>query len=153
MTHPMTSPNATAPVGHVTKRDLEPITITVPMPPTNTNSGAGRSRHWRSMEREKKSYWTSLDERQECGLIPAPPVSPLQCVTVRSSMVLRGAMDDDNAAARHKWLLDWLVSRGYIASDRRVHCRWEAFPEQRVTRSEPARITLTITPTLTGAKK
>jgi hypothetical protein len=62
-------------------------------------------------------------------------------------MVLHGAMDDDNAVARHKWLIDWLVARGFLASDRRTCVRWAAFPTQRVTRKEPARITLTATPT------
>jgi hypothetical protein len=55
-------------------------------------------------------------------------------------------MDDDNAAIRAKPLLDWLVARGYLASDRRTCVRWAAFPTQRVTRKEPARIHLTLTP-------
>lgn len=124
----------------------EPLTLTVPMPPTLTNSGPGRSRHWRAAEREKAAYWQLLDNAQLLGHIARPPVRAIERVTVRSSMVLRGAMDDDNAAARHKWLLDWLRTRGYIASDRRSHCRWEAFPEQRVCRKEPATITITLTP-------
>lgn len=123
-----------------------PIVLTVPMPPTVTNSARGRSRHWRALEREKAAYWQQLDNLQLQGMIVPPPACAYDRVTVRSAMVLGGAMDDDNAAARHKWLLDWLRTRGYITTDRRSGCRWEAFPSQRVTRSEPAHITITLTP-------
>lgn len=131
------------------------LTLCVPMPPTLTNSGKGRSRHWRVLEREKQGYWTHLAYIDHIcrlssfgdvpWLIPAPPRARFASVWVESYMVLGGAMDDDNAVARHKWLLDWLVAHGYLASDRRTCVRWAAFPTQLVTRKQPASITLTIT--------
>ncbi len=61
-------------------------------------------------------------------------------------MYLGGAMDDDNAMARHKPLLDWLKTRGYIADDRKKNIVWEGLPEQIVKRDGNYRIELTITP-------
>lgn len=131
----------------------EPQTFVVPMPPLVTNAGGQRSRHWRSLEAEKAAYWELLDLIASARLygvtglvIPARPTAPIARVTVTSAMVLGGHMDDDNAVARHKWLIDWLVSRCYLASDRRSCVRWAGFPTQRVTRKEPASITLTISP-------
>jgi hypothetical protein len=65
-------------------------------------------------------------------------------------MYLGAAMDDDNAAARHKPLLDWLKTRGYIAADRRKCLRWESFPEQIIRRNGHYHIELTITPASIG---
>jgi hypothetical protein len=134
----------------------EALTVVVPMPPNVTNRRRG-STHWRHAWREKTEYHTTLDAIAAfcskvtgegwCGFhIPPEPPAPLARVTLTAHYVLRGAMDDDNAAARAKHLLDWLVRRGYLASDRRTCVRWAAFPEQTVTRKETPRITLTITP-------
>ena len=78
--------------------------------------------------------------------IPPPPAEPLGRVVVTSHMVLGAAMDDDNAKARHKWLLDWLVNAGYLVSDRRRFLRWTGDPEQTVTRKQAPHIRLTLTP-------
>jgi hypothetical protein len=59
-------------------------------------------------------------------------------------MILGNRMDADNAVARHKWLLDWLESRGYIANDQRLE--WAAFPAQTVRRSIQPKIVLELTP-------
>lgn len=127
-------------------RGLErPLTLTLPMPDPLSNA-SGRSRHWRTVNRAKKAYWAMLDERQACGLIPAPPARPIARATLRSTMHLGGAMDEDGAVARHKWPIDWLRTRGYIATDRRSGLRWEAFPEQIVKRDGNYRLVLTITP-------
>lgn len=134
-----------------------PLVLIVPMPPNVTNRARG-STHWRRAWGSKNSYLAALDTLsayRERGIttegvrfvVPPPPTVPFGRVTLTADYVLRGAMDDDNAAARAKHLLDWLVTRGYLASDRRTCVRWAAFPTQRVTRKEPARITLTLTPT------
>jgi hypothetical protein len=135
------------------------LTLVVPMPPTLTNSAHGRSRHWRALEREKTAYWATLDTMQgpkpwrvpaPSGYIeyqlPTPPARPWASVEIRSTMYLGGAMDDENAMARHKWLVDWLRHRGYIADDRKKNVRWSDFPEQIVKRDGRYRIHLTITP-------
>lgn len=125
----------------------ELLLVVAPMPPTVTNSGKGRSRGWWSTNRERKTYQMQLDELQAAGLIPRPPVAPLQRVSIASVMYLGGAMDDDNAMARHKPLLDWLKTRGYLADDRKKNIVWTAFPSQVVKRKDANyRIELTITP-------
>jgi hypothetical protein len=135
-------------------RTPAPLTLVVPMPPNVTNRSRG-STHWRRAWREKHDYWDQLDVisfghaplRGPAGFhIPAPPPAPFERVSLTAEYVLHGAMDDDNAAARAKHLIDWLVRNRYLASDRRTCVRWAAFPTQRVTRREPARITLTLTP-------
>jgi hypothetical protein len=120
--------------------------LTIPMPPTNTNSAKGRSRHWRVLEKEKNAYWEMLDLYVVLGRIPDAPHEPIAQATIRSVMYLGGAMDDDNAMARHKWPIDWLRKRGYIAGDRRTNLRWEGLPHQIVKRDKHYRMVLTLTP-------
>lgn len=122
------------------------LELTLPMPELLTNSNHGRSRHWRAMHKEKLAYWERLDVLVMLRQIPRPPATPIASATLRSVMYLGGAMDDENAAARHKIAIDWLRERGYIAGDRRKHLRWESFPEQIVKRDGNYRLVLTITP-------
>jgi hypothetical protein len=121
------------------------LTLELPMPDPLSNA-SGRSRHWRTVNRAKKAYWAQLDERQNCGLIPPPPATPIECATIRSTMHLGAWMDEDGAVSRHKWPIDWLVTRGYLRTDRRTGLRWEAFPEQIVKRDQNYRLILTLTP-------
>jgi hypothetical protein len=121
------------------------LTLTLPMPDPLSNA-SGRSRHWRTVNRAKKAYWARLDELQNVGIIPAPPRHAIASATLRSVMHLGGHMDEDGAVSRHKWPLDWLVSRGYLVTDRRTGLRWEAFPEQVVKRDGNYRLVLTLTP-------
>lgn len=123
-----------------------PLELTLPMPELQTNSKRGRSRHWRSIEREKNAYWEQLDMRVMAKLIPRAPDTPIARASLRSVMHLGAAMDEDNAVARHKWPIDWLRKRGYIAGDRRKSLRWESFPEQIIKRDGNYRLVLTLTP-------
>jgi hypothetical protein len=123
-----------------------PLELTLPMPELQTNSRRGRSRHWRAVEREKKAYWAQLDLLVAARQIPRPPAAPIAKATLRSTMHLGAAMDEDNAVARHKWPIDWLRHRGYIAGDRRKTLRWESFPEQIIKRDGQYRLVLTLTP-------
>jgi hypothetical protein len=118
-----------------------PITLTLPMPP---NLGNARM-HWRTKLEAKRAYFAELDWRQG-ATIPDPPGVPFSRCRIRSRMLLGGAMDDDNAMHRHKWVLDWLKTRGYIVDDRKKCLTWEAFPEQIVKRDGKYRIELTLTP-------
>ena len=124
--------------------ELQVITLTVPMPDNIANSRM----HWTRRMRIKQQYAKQLNELQSIGIIPPPPAVPLPHVTVRSVMYLGGPMDDDNAVARHKPLLDWLKRAKYIVDDRRKCLRWEKFPEQVVRRNHQYRIEITITETL-----
>jgi hypothetical protein len=119
-----------------------PFVFVVPMPPNLAN---GRMHHM-VKHREKLAYWRALDCLLVSRRVPRPPKRPWPRATVSSAMVLGNAMDDGNAMNRHKWLEDWLVSRGYLADDSRKHLTWAGLPAQRVSRTEPPTITLTITP-------
>lgn len=122
------------------------IALTLPMPPIASNRRHGSSRHWRAIEREKKAYWEQLDVLQLVRRIPPSPAAPIARATLRSTMYLGAAMDDDNAVIRHKWPIDWLVRAGFLASDRRTCLRWESLPDQVIKRDGDYRLALTITP-------
>lgn len=114
-----------------------------PMPPNLTNRRSGAS-HWRVRGREKKAYLAMCDIRWRMRLLPAAPAIPLEQALVSSVMYLGQAMDDDNALARHKWPMDWLKTRGFIADDRRKCITWKALPEQIVKRGADYRIEITL---------
>jgi hypothetical protein len=122
--------------------------IVVPMPP---NIGNGSHGHWRTRHREKVAYWETLDmlammaERESLRApfrIPRAPAQPLARATISSTMYLGGPMDDSNAMRRHKWVEDWLVTRGYLADDRKKCLTWTGFPQQVVKRGQDYRIEL-----------
>ncbi len=118
--------------------------LTFPMPMNASNGSHGS---WGARYSQKQRYWKECDVRQGAGLIPPPPAKPLSKASISSVMYLGGAMDDDNAMRRHKWVLDWLKTRGYIVDDRRKNLTWQSFPEQHVARREGNyRIELTLTP-------
>lgn len=108
-----------------------------------TNGSHG---HWRTKDTAKKRYWDLCDSHRQVGLIPNPPARPLERVRIASVMHLGNQMDDDNAMARHKWLIDWLRREKYIANDRKHNVVWAGLPEQRVKRRVQYRIVLTLTP-------
>lgn len=122
-----------------------PIELVLPMPPNATNRASGRS-HWRVIHKEKAAYLAACDALQATGQVPPPPAVPFTQAHITSVMYLGGAMDDDNALARHKSAVDWLRTRGYLATDRRTGLRWAALPDQVVKRDGNYRIHLTITP-------
>lgn len=125
---------------------MSELRIVFPMPPNVTNRASGQS-HWSVQHREKKNYAKRLDELQGAGLIPAPPVRAFARSQISSVMHLGAAMDDDNALARHKPVIDWLKTRGYIVDDRKTNLGWHGFPKQIVRRAkagESYSITLTL---------
>lgn len=120
--------------------------LTLPLPPSLTNSGKGRSRHWRSLEKEKTAYWETLDLLQMTRQIPRPPPQPFERAAVSATLYLWNEMDEDGAMARMKWLLDWLRKRGgFIVDDRRKNLQWAGLPEQVIDRRRP-RVELVLTP-------
>jgi hypothetical protein len=114
------------------------MTLTLPLPPNMAN---GRM-HWRTKDRKRRAYLEACD--YTLGL-PRAPRQPLTSVTLYALMVVWALHDDDNALARLKWAVDWLVTRGYIAGDSRKHIRWVGLPDQIVNRKEAASVTFTIT--------
>lgn len=103
--------------------------------------------HWVVKHKARAAYYQQIAALLLTGKLPPIPLPAIQKATVRATLVLGAAMDDDNAVARCKWALDALVKLCYLADDRRKVLRWEAFPEQVVSRKEPPSLTLVITPT------
>lgn len=116
------------------------LTFVLPMPPNLANARM----HWRRKHREKLDYWMILDAKLAWKDLPNPPRRPWPHATIRSTMYLGASMDDDNAMARHKWALDWLVSRGYLVDDRKRCLTWDGFPAQVVKRDGNYRLEITI---------
>lgn len=119
--------------------------LTIPMPPNVTNRRQG-STHWRRLYNDKQAYWARLDDLQGIGILPSPPSVPYRLASIASTMFLGCAMDDDNAMGRHKPVLDWLKTRGYIQDDRKKNLVWEALPAQIIKRDGNYRILLSLTP-------
>lgn len=95
------------------------MTLTLPLPPNIANMRA----HWARKNTQKRQYWDRctlwrINENQ-----PRPDCDPPQTADVTVTLYLHQLMDDDNAAARCKWLLDWLVGDGYLLDDKRPYCR------------------------------
>jgi hypothetical protein len=123
---------------------MSKLECSFPMPPRVTNRKSNS--RWTGHS-EKKSYAKQLDELQHIGLIPPPPREAWTKSSIASVMHLGAAMDDDNAMARHKPLLDWLKTRGYIVDDRKKNLVWEGLPTQVIRRARPGehyRIVLTM---------
>lgn len=107
---------------------MSALRFVVPMPANLANARM----HWAKKDKARKAYFAALDELQGANLLPAPPVVPFAKARITSNMILRQRMDQDNAVARHKWLLDWLQTRGYVQNDRLVE--WVGFPTQVISR-------------------
>lgn len=122
---------------------MHSIRLEFPMPPNLTN--ARRKGSWKGQHFSKQRYYAQCDELQKYGRLPAPPKRPFQCATISSVMYLGHAMDEDNALARHKWILDWLKTRGYVVEDRKKNLKWSGFPDQQVGRKRSYAIEITLT--------
>lgn len=119
--------------------------LVLPLPPSLTNSGRGRSRHWRSLKRERDAYWAELNLLLAARRIPGPPATPPAFAVLRATLYLWNPMDDDGAMARLKWPLDWLRGHGFIAGDSRRCVRWAGLPDQVIDRRNQ-RLEITIEP-------
>lgn len=92
----------------------------LPLPPNRANARYG---HWGEEHGERVRYFTELSHRVRAGVLAkAPAVKPdrarLEATFFRRS---GAAMDPDNAIARLKWPIDWLVRNGYLAGDEARH--------------------------------
>lgn len=118
----------------------EALSFVLPLPPNRGNARGS----WRKTHFGMKAYWSLLDDYQACGLIPAPPKCPLAVASVTARLFLFNAMDTDGLMSRMKWVQDYLVKRGYIASDKPSALVYAGLPTQVIDRKRP-RIELTLT--------
>lgn len=125
----------------------------VPLPPNIAN----RTVHWARRRAWKRDYWRLLEtlsmltkkgQRYETYVVPPPPEKPWTHVTITGHIGCFNPMDDDNAMARMKFLLDWLVRSGYLKDDSRKHVTWTGLPTQSIERQQSPFVTLDITPTV-----
>ncbi len=102
--------------------------------------------HWRAKHGRRQQYERVLNGLLWAQQLPPVPAVPMERAVVYATMRLGHVMDEDNAVARCKWALDWIVKAGYLEDDRRQVLNWGAFPSQHVTRKLPPMLTLTLVP-------
>jgi hypothetical protein len=111
------------------------------MPPDVANS----RKHWAVRHKDSKAFAADCDALQAGGILPPPPARPWPKATIASWMTLFNPMDADNSVSRHKALIDWLVTRGYLLDDRRKCLTWVAMPNQRISRKNEPEIEIVLT--------
>lgn len=84
--------------------------LILPLPPNRANDGVGW--HWRREHRMKGEYFMACLARYG-----KPPPQANGRMVVSFTLYTHNPMDDDNATARVKFPLDWLVQRGYVVND------------------------------------
>ena len=89
-------------------RRSPPWTFTLDLPPNLAN---GRM-HWAEKGRKQAAYVNGCDRRY-----PVDPALTLPKAEAVITLYVHQTMDRDNAFARCKWTLDWLVRRGYVVDD------------------------------------
>lgn len=112
----------------------------LPLPPNRANA----RKHWSAVQRERKQYEHECTMRMLAKMIPLPPKFPMERASISAQLVVGNYMDEDNAIARCKWAVDWLVKAGYLLNDTRKHLSWSGFPTQYLNRAEQS-LTLTLT--------
>lgn len=116
----------------------------LPVPPNRANARGG----WRKHHRAKLDYWERLDTIQllkahEGFEAAVPPERPFAQARIAATLYTWNLSDEDALMVRCKWILDWLVTRGYVVNDDRRRLRWTAIPEQVIDRKNP-RVEITL---------
>jgi hypothetical protein len=98
--------------------------------------------HWRTKHRRRTDYFEACDLiTLGGGLVNLPP----RKAKITATIFCGGQMDHDNALARLKWPVDWMVNRGYLIGDKPSQLEWDWPIEQVVKRDGNYRVTFTIT--------
>jgi hypothetical protein len=105
------------------------MTFVLPVPPDVGNARG----HWRGREAAKRAYWMRCAACCPPRKFPKPD-KPWPRVRVQADLYLWNEMDEDNAMARLKLAVDWLVVSGYIENDRRKNIEWVGLPSQEINR-------------------
>lgn len=114
--------------------------ITLPLPPNMANSRT----HWRVKNKERKAYF------DRCSILGALSAHtgehdpskwhPPERAKVRATIYCGGQMDQDNAIARLKWPIDWMVKVAYLSGDKSSQLEWHWPIEQIVKRGQQYRV-------------
>lgn len=91
------------------------MNLVLPLPLNLANSRL----HWRTKNREKKAYYKRCDNLMYFEDFTLPPdTGPMERVEIQATWYVHAKSDPDNIVGRLKWVLDWLVTRGYIVDDK-----------------------------------
>lgn len=97
--------------------------------------------HWRVKQKTKKAYWDSCDIYRALWLRNG---RQFERAKIRATIFCGGRMDHDNAIARLKWPVDFLVTQGLLAGDKPSQLSWHWPIEQVVKRNQEYRVEITI---------
>jgi hypothetical protein len=112
------------------------LVITLPLPPNRAN---GRG-HWRKWHAARVSYcdWANMRymaTQRHLRTLYEDGVPRDAKLSLGFTLYLGNRMDDDNALARVKWAVDWLVASQHLMDDSPKFCRM-SIPSQVITRDK-----------------
>ena len=116
--------------------------LALPLAPNLANSRM----HWRAKHAAKTQYFGECETLFQSYLIPAPEANPLTRKVkkrVRVTMFVKLISDHDNATARLKWSLDFLVRNNYLWDDSPEWCEL-LMPVQMKANGTPERVEIEI---------
>ncbi len=115
------------------------LVITMELPPNLGNSRM----HWRTKHKKRAAYLRDCAFYARRAFDSADSVRGLKA-RVSFTLYLGAQMDQDNALARCKWPIDWLVANGFLVDDSPKWCSM-SIPSQVITRDKKAqRLEITI---------
>lgn len=110
--------------------------IMLPLPPNMAN---GRM-HWRVKNNKRKAYFEACDILMAPYTVYFPDDPPMTRTRLKATIYCGGRMDQDNAIARLKWPVDWLVRNDLLAEDSPAFLEWVWPIEQVVKRNQQYRV-------------
>ena len=118
--------------------------IVLPLPPNMANS----SMHWRTKNRKRQDY---VQHCHATAKYDPPKIYPgvprtLEKATITATIYHTHTMDDDNAMARLKWPVDWLVTNLWLTDDDPAHLVWTGVPTQVKCKREDRRVEFVLEP-------
>ena len=91
----------------------DPLVFVFPLPENRANRWA----HWGARYAKRKKYWARLDLLVTLRRNPRAVRRLAKAHATVAVWTWKAISDKDNATARTKDILDWLVSRGYLVDD------------------------------------
>lgn len=89
--------------------------------------------HWRKRNKIKREWYENADMLALVKFNPQPPAKPWEKARIKAHFYVWSKMDCiDNLPARMKWVMDWMVTRGYLTDDK--DAEWSEQPQQTVDR-------------------
>lgn len=98
--------------------------ITLPLPPNMANSRT----HWRVKNKQRKAYFNACEILAETSAKLTAKEwhdEPPARAKAKATIYCGGRMDQDNAIARLKWPVDWMVRAGYLIGDNSDQLEWD----------------------------